>query len=160
MAYFDLQSNQGYLAAYKVGLTGETNVIITPAVKTIIENTVDAYINGRFKRTFTGNVPPMIEEIAGELSLWQIIARVTPGNDPSNERDREAAWSYKANADELIKMVFAGDLALYKTDGSSIVITTKEGKLNKIGDSTDNHVFQQQSQPMDWPSREDVYNNE
>ena len=157
MAYFDLQSNQGYLAAYKVGLTGETNVVITPAVKTIIENTVDAYINGRFHRTFAGNVPPMIEEIAGELSLWQIIARVAPGNDPSNDTDREAAWAYKEKADELIKMVFSGDMDLFKTDGSSIVITTKAGKYQRIGDETDSHVFQQESLPEDWPSREDVY---
>ena len=159
MAYFELTSNFGYLGLYKVGLTGETGVAITPAVKTVIENTVDAYVNGKLKRTFSSPYPPMVSEIAGKLSMWQIISRIAPGRDPSQPTDRDAARSYKKEADDMLMDVLQGNLYLYATDGTRTTISTKEGKYVKHGEAEETHVFAQEKLPEDWSPRESVYDN-
>ena len=159
MAYFDLNDGDKYIAGYATGLTGDAGVVLTPGVQTTIQNTVDAYINSRFRRRFTGTVSPIIEDIAHHLTMWQIIARITPGNDPSYVDDREADWEWKNRADELIDSVLRGDMYLYNTDGTATVISTKEGKYVKHGEAEDNHIFEQDSLPHDWPERETVYDN-
>jgi hypothetical protein len=154
--YYDIDNNDGgWLGRYTTGLTGATDVVLTPAVVTDIENSVDSMIEGALGERFSsGTTPPIIKMIAGILTASQVGQRANQGR---NADQTVIALGLEERATKMLNDIMCSKIKIYSTSGAETVITSKEGESVRMGDVEDQHVFDPGHQPEDWNTRETVY---
>lgn len=154
--YYDIDDNSGgWLGRYTTGLTGATDVVLTPAVVTDIENGVDGIIEGYLGERFaTGTTPPIIKVVAGMLTASQTSQRANQGR---NADQTVIALDLEKRAIQMLIDMLCGKIKILSTAGVETVITSKEGESVRVGDTEDDHLFDTSKQPEEWNTRETVY---
>lgn len=153
-SYCTLVADSKYMKRVTIGASSN----LTPAEREACETYATAYIDGRLKAPFD-EPPPLIVDIAEMLAASKAYSYLHKGAAPGRS---EYATFLKEDADDLIKQLLAGHLALYDSDGELVSVTTGplayvNRALSRDTKDCESIAFQPTEEWEDMEDPEDVY---